>query len=398
MAINFFKWLIGKTAQPSGKKVEIDCTALLEAAQDFYIRDLCFQSCVDMIANAIGRCEFRTYKNGREVQDYEYFMLNVEPNVNQNSTEFWHKVVFKLYVENEALIISAKTRDGRDCLVCADSWARGPEYPVRQNEYTGVQVGDFTYAKTFREKEVIHLKLNEVDVKPVLNGLYLSYSKLLESAKNYFTIANGTHLKVHVDQISQDQDGWEDEFKKMIEKEVVPFLKAPAGVLPEYNGYDYSVLDLSAGRSGSGTNSDEIRKITEDIFSMTARAFLIPVVLINGNVEGTEDANKRFLTYVIDPLCDQIQEELNRKRYGYESWRSGSYVRVDSSSIIHFDVFENASNIEKVVGSGVFSLNDVLRAANQPAIPEDWANRHYMTLNISAMGEQTRQLEGGEST
>lgn len=398
MAINFFKWLIGKTAQPSGKTVEIDCTALLEAAQDFYIRDLCFQSCVDMIANAIGRCEFRTYKNGREVQDYEYFMLNVEPNVNQNSTEFWHKVVFKLYAENEALIISAKTRDGRDCLVCADSWARGPEYPVRQNEYTGVQVGDFTYAKTFREKEVIHLKLNEVDVKPVLNGLYLSYSKLLESAKNYFTIANGTHLKVHVDQISQDQDGWEDEFKKMIEKTVVPFLKAPAGVLPEYNGYDYSVLDLSAGRSGSGTNSDEIRKITEDIFSMTARAFLIPVVLINGNVEGTEDANKRFLTYVIDPLCDQIQEELNRKRYGYESWRSGSYVRVDSSSIIHFDVFENASNIEKVVGSGVFSLNDVLRAANQPAIPEDWANRHYMTLNISAMGEQTRQLEGGEST
>ena len=398
MAINFFKWLIGKTAQPSGKTVEIDCTAFLEAAQDFYIRDLCFQSCVDMIANAIGRCEFRTYKNGREVQDYEYFMLNVEPNVNQNSTEFWHKVVFKLYVENEALIISAKTRDGRDCLVCADSWARGPEYPVRQNEYTGVQVGNFTYAKTFREKEVIHLKLNEVDVKPVLNGLYLSYSKLLESAKNYFTIANGTHLKVHVDQISQDQDGWEDEFKKMIEKEVVPFLKAPAGVLPEYNGYDYSVLDLSAGRSGSGTNSDEIRKITEDIFSMTARAFLIPVVLINGNVEGTEDANKRFLTYVIDPLCDQLQEELNRKRYGYESWRSGSYVRVDSSSIIHFDVFENASNIEKVVGSGVFSLNDVLRAANQPAIPEDWANRHYMTLNISAMGEQTRQLEGGEST
>lgn len=393
MAINFFKWLIGKTAQPSGKTVEIDCTALLEAAQDFYIRDLCFQSCVDMIANAIGRCEFRTYKNGREVQDYEYFMLNVEPNVNQNSTEFWHKVVFKLYVENEALIISAKTRDGRDCLVCADSWARGPEYPVRQNEYTGVQVGDFTYAKTFREKEVIHLKLNEVDVKPVLNGLYLSYSKLLESAKNYFTIANGTHLKVHVDQISQAQDGWEDAFKKMLEKTVVPFLKSNAGVLPEFDGYDYSVLDF-----GSSTQSDEIRKITEDIFNMTARAFLIPVVLINGNVEGTADANKRFLTYVIDPLCDQIQEELNRKRYGYESWRSGSYVRVDSSSIIHFDVFENASNIEKVVGSGVFSLNDVLRAANQTAIPEDWANRHYMTLNISAMGEQTRQLEGGEST
>lgn len=393
MAIHFFKWLTGKTSQPAGKIVEIDCQEMLEAAQDFYIRDLCFQSCVDMIANAIGRCEFRTYRNNEEVREFEYYMLNIEPNVNQNSTEFWHKVVFKLYAENEVLIISTKTRDGRDCLVCADSWTNGDQYPVKQNEYSNVQVGSFTYTKTFREKDVIHLKLNEVDIKPVLDGLFLSYSKLLEAAKTYYITSNGTHMKVHINQISQAQDGWEDAFKKMLEKTVVPFLKSQAGVLPEFDGYDYSVLNF-----GSSTQSDEVRKLTEDIFNMTARAFLIPVVLINGNVEGTEDANKRFLTYVIDPLCDQIQEELNRKRYGYDSWRSGSYVRVDSSSIIHFDVFENASNIEKVVGSGVFSLNDVLRAANQTAIPEDWANRHYMTLNISAMGEQTRQLEGGEST
>lgn len=393
MAIHFFKWLTGKISQPAGKIAEIDCQEMLEAAQDFYIRDLCFQSCVDMIANAIGRCEFRTYRNNEEVREFEYYMLNIEPNVNQNSTEFWHKVIFKLYAENEVLIISTKTRDGRDCLVCADSWTNGNQYPVKQNEYSNVQVGSFTYTKTFREKDVIHLKLNEVDIKPVLDGLFLSYSKLLEAAKTYYITSNGTHMKVHINQISQAQDGWEDAFKKMLEKTVVPFLKSNAGVLPEFDGYDYSVMDF-----GSSTQSDEIRKITEDIFNMTARAFLIPVVLINGNVEGTADANKRFLTYVIDPLCDQIQEELNRKRYGYESWRSGSYVRVDSSSIIHFDVFENASNIEKVVGSGVFSLNDVLRAANQTAIPEDWANRHYMTLNISAMGEQTRQLEGGEST
>lgn len=393
MAIHFFKWLTGKTSQPAGKIVEIDCQELLEAAQDFYIRDLCFQSCVDMIANAIGRCEFRTYRNNEEVREFEYYMLNIEPNVNQNSTEFWHKVIFKLYAENEVLIISTKTRDGRDCLVCADSWTNGNQYPVKQNEYSNVQVGSFTYTKTFREKDVIHLKLNEVDIKPVLDGLFLSYSKLLEAAKTYYITSNGPHMKVHINQISQAQDGWEDAFKKMLEKTVVPFLKSNAGVLPEFDGYDYSVLNF-----GSSTQSDEVRKLTEDIFNMTARAFLIPVVLINGNVEGTADANKRFLTYVIDPLCDQIQEELNRKRYGYESWRSGSYVRVDSSSIIHFDVFENASNIEKVVGSGVFSLNDVLRAANQTAIPEDWANRHYMTLNISAMGEQTRQLEGGEST
>ena len=390
MAINFFKWLMGKATQTNGQVVNINCKEIFEAAQDFYIRDLCFQSCVDMIANAIGRCEFRTYRNNREVQEFEYYMLNVEPNVNQNSTAFWHKVIFKLYSENEALIISTKTRDGRDCLVCADSWTNGNQYPVKQNEYSNVQTGDFTYTKTFREKDVIHLKLNEVNIKPVLDGLFLSYSRMLKAAENYYIASNGIHMKVHVDQISQAQEGWENKFKEMIEKTVIPFLQSPAGVLPEYNGYDYSNLDL-----GNGAQSSEVRSLTEDIFNMTARAFLIPVVLINGNVEGTADANKRFLTYVIDPICDQIQEELNRKRYGFEAWKSGSFVRVDSSSIIHFDVFENAANIEKVVGSGVFSLNDVLRAANQPTINEEWADKHYMTLNISTMGNQTRRLEGG---
>lgn len=390
MAINFFRWLMGKATQTTGQIVNINCKEIFEAAQDFYIRDLCFQSCVDMIANAIGRCEFRTYRNNREVQEFEYYMLNVEPNVNQNSTAFWHKVIFKLYSENEALIISTKTRDGRDCLVCADSWTNGNQYPVKQNEYSNVQAGDFTYTKTFREKDVIHLKLNEVNIKPVLDGLFLSYSRMLKAAENYYIASNGIHMKVHVDQISQAQEGWENKFKEMIEKTVIPFLQSPTGVLPEYNGYDYSNLDL-----GSGAQSSETRSLTEDIFNMTARAFLIPVVLVNGSVEGTADANRRFLTYVIDPICDQIQEELNRKRYGFEAWKSGSFVRVDSSSIIHFDVFENAANIEKVVGSGVFSLNDVLRAANQPTINEEWADKHYMTLNISTMGDQTRQLEGG---
>ena len=175
----------------------------------------------------------------------------------------------------------------------------------------------------------------------------------------------------------------------MIEKNVAPFLKSPYGVLPEYNGYEYSKID-----GGSPVSSDESRKLIEDIFNFTARGLLIPAVLVNGTVEGTADANRRFLTYVIDPICDQIQEEINRKRYGFEKWKAGNFIRVDSSSIIHSDIFENASNIEKIVGSGVFSLNDVLRAANQPTINEDWANTHYMTLNISTMGEQTRPLEG----
>lgn len=387
MAINFFKWLISKTS----RTVSVDCRELFEAAQDYMVRDLCFLSCVDMIANAIGRCEFRTYRGRQEVREREYYMLNVEPNTNQNSTDFWHKVIFQLYSTNEALIISTRSRTGIEGIVCADSWNMAGGWPQKQNEYTDVQVGELTYTKTFHENDVLHLRLNTKNIRPVLDGLCESYNKLLSAAQTYYTTHNGAHMKVHISTIESQKQGFAEAFAAKVQKEVAPYLKSAHGILPEFDGYNYEVQDFGE----SGATSDEVRKLIDDVFNMTARAFGIPAVLVNGTVEGTADANKRFLTYVIDPLCDQIQEEINRKRYGYDAWAVGSYVRVDSSSIIHFDVFENAANIEKVVGSGVFSLNDVLRAANQEPIPEEWADRHYMTLNISTMSNQTRALEGG---
>ncbi len=82
-----------------------------------------------------------------------------------------------------------------------------------------------------------------------------------------------------------------------------------------------------------------------------------------------------------------------RKRYGYEEWRAGNFLRIDSSSIIHFDLFENAANVEKLVGSGAYTINDVRRAANQSTITEPWADEHFMTLNISRMSQSARPLD-----
>ena len=69
---------------------------------------------------------------------------------------------------------------------------------------------------------------------------------------------------------------------------------------------------------------------------------------------------------------------------------------MDTSSIIHFDLFANAANVEKLVGSGAYTINDVRRAANQSAIPEPWADEHFMTLNISTMSQATRKLSAEE--
>lgn len=390
MALNFWKWLAGGKAR-SPTTVEITCRELMAAAQEFQLRDLAFWSCANMIANAVARCEFRTFRDGKEIQEREHYLWNVEPNANQNSTAFLHKLVAKLLTDGECLVISTRQREGYDALVVADSYMLNGCYPSKQNEYTDVQVGDVSYEKTFREREVLHLRLNHVNIKPVLDGLYTSYCRLITAAMKRYAWDKGQHWKVHVSQLAQGQDDFTAKFTAMIEEQAKIFLDSDGAILPEFDGYAYT------NEGGKSTvDLADIQAQAKDIFAFTAKALQIPAVLIDGTVQGTEDAQARFLTGCIDPICDQLQEEINRKRYGYEAMRRGDYLRVDTSGILHFDMFANAGNLGKVVGSAVFTVNDILRAAGLPTIPEPWADEHYLTKNIATLSESVTSVSGAK--
>lgn len=375
---------------------DVACGELFAAAREYQIRNLSFWVCANMVANALGRCEFRTFRRNEEVRDREYYLWNVSPNVNQNSSMFLHKLVARLYQNNEALIVETLARGQLPSLVVADDWEDPEEWPSRQNEYRGIVVGDYTYQYPVYENNVLHLRLNQANMRPILNGLYESYSRMISAAMRTYTWDNGQHWKVHVSQLAQGDPEFAAKFSAMIKDQLKPFFDSDGAILPEFDGYQYEQVG-----GGSSRDTRDIRAMIEDIFDFTARGFLIPAVLVNGSVEGTEDANTRFLTNCIDPLADQLQEEINRKRYTYEEWARGDFIRVDTSSIIHFDMFANAANVEKLVGSGAYTINDVRRAANQATIDEPWADEHFMTLNISPMSESARNLsepQEGETT
>lgn len=391
MALSFIQWLTGRPGGGRERTVKIE--EMVEAAQELNIRLLAFNVCVNMIANAIGKCEFKTFRGGKPVKDVEYYMLNYEPNINQNSTMFWHEFIYRLITDNEVLAISTKHRDGHEMLVIADSWERPEKYPARMNEYRGVQVGEVTYTKTFRENDVIHLKLHDKDIKPVLDGIYQSYYKLLSAAQKNYTRSRGIRLKVKVNQVAEGTDDFAKNFKAIMDDQVRPWIRSDNGVLPEFDGYEYS--DMNRDNAAKTDNTRDIRALVDDIFVFTARGLGITPVLITGEVADSKDAMTRTLTTCIDPLCEQIQEELTRKRYGLEEWRKGNFIQIDTTAIIHFDLFANAANVEKLIGSGAFCINDVLAAAGLPEIDEPWARKHWLTLNIGTMEAAARAAENG---
>lgn len=56
--------------------------------------------------------------------------------------------------------------------------------------------------------------------------------------------------------------------------------------------------------------------------------------------------------------------------------------------------FGNAANIEKLIGSAAFCVNDVLDAAGMPKINEPWANQHFVTKNFETLDGAMHRIDG----
>ena len=172
LSISIKQWLLNKLdIQRNKKNADISYHVLFDLMEDYRIRELAFHTCMSLIANALGKCEFKTYRNYEEIKEKEYWLWNFEPNTNQNSTAFLHKMVYKLYTENEALVIAIKKENGQEILVVADSFQKPLEYPTKIQEYTNVVVGEVTFQKIFFENEVLHFKLQQKNIKPILGRI-----------------------------------------------------------------------------------------------------------------------------------------------------------------------------------------------------------------------------------
>jgi HK97 family phage portal protein len=73
---------------------------------DYVYRKLAIETCIDLIANAMSKAEFKSYEQGKNKKNELYYRLNVAPNKKTNATEFRKKLIRRLIFYNEVLIVS----------------------------------------------------------------------------------------------------------------------------------------------------------------------------------------------------------------------------------------------------------------------------------------------------
>lgn len=361
----------GKSVPISGQEIQ---QALDEYGADISIREIAFFSAVGLIAKSIGKCEFRTYLDGKETRGEDYYTWNFQPNQNENAGEFMDHLLARLFSSNEALVVEW---DGN--FYVADSYSR-QDYALYEDVFSQVAVGDFTFSKSFRQSEVLCFRLSECNTRSLVNALFASYQKLIQHAMTVYGRSNGNKGVFTYEALptTEQEKAW---FDDLFQNKFKTFLSSPDAILPLGKGQNYTDIGSKTYRDAS---TRDIRAMIDDVFDFTAKAFNIPPALLRGDVAGTSDAVDNLLTFCIDPLASMLEKELNRKLYG-KAVLDGSYIKIDTRNVKHIDLLTVASGIDKLISSATFCINDIRRLCGEPEIDEPWAWQHWMTKNYDAV-------------
>lgn len=381
MGFDFFKWFLGKDTKASKVDAKAVCFNL---ATEVYIRDLAFNMMANTVAKVFSKCELIVYEEHKKKKNDEWYRWNIQPNKNQNATEFWTKLVHELYSNNEALVVVENNE-----LFVADEYKKHDESVFFEHYFTSVRINDVTFNKTYYMSKVFYFKLNSDDIKILTDNILSLYGKLINASYASYLVANGNKGILHIDQYAEQEEDFEKTLNEILNNDFKTFFENANAIMPLYSGYKYEQLE----NKGTQTTTRDFRALLDDCIDITAGAFGIPKGLTSGNVQDKSKAVDELLTFCLDPLIELLSDELNRKLFNKNQIIAGTYIKFDTKAVKHIDILDVSTAIDKLISSACFCVNDIRRICGEDEIDEEWANSYFMTKNYSSV----KQLltEGG---
>lgn len=342
---------------------------------DYVYRKLAIEMCIDIIANAMLKVDFRTYEKNKRVKNEMYYRLNVSPNGKQNSSEFYKELIRKLFYDNEVLIVSPSSSNSE--LFIADDFACDYR-ALKPSKFSGVQIDGYPLNRVFDEDEVIYLKLSDAKTIGLINSYYASYGKLLSAAINNYKRTNARRYVLKGDLFSPQDRSGQSKVNKMMTDQFKGFMEA------DNAGAAYLLQDSFELKDFSDTtkaDSRDIKNLFDDVLDTTAAAMHIPKGILKGDIAGLSDQIDSFLMFCIHPIVALINDEFNLKLFEMDEYLDGSFVKADTTSIKETDITTMATALDKLFAIGAVSVNDVSEKVGTDPIDEDWANKRYVTKN-----------------
>lgn len=336
---------------------------------------LAIHTAISYISNTISKCEIKTIIDGKDnINNKWYYLFNVAPNNIQSSSEFWNKVIERYFYDSEVIVVSLN-----DALFVADDFYTD-KVDVNNYIYKDIVIDTLSLSRFFKAEDILHFKLDDKSVFDLSNRMNSSYGDMLDKSISNYKKRNGSKFKIKIDSIRAGDSDFESVYNNVIKNRLKDFLENDNAIFPEFKGFELEEFQQASNSSSFASNSDIIN-MRKDIFEIVAQAFKVPIQMLMGNVVSTKEVFNTFLTTCIDPIANMLSEELTKKTISFDRWLKGDRMIVDTSNIKHSDVIDVASNVDKLIASGVCSVDEIRSMVGLNPLNEDFSNSHFLTKN-----------------
>lgn len=355
-------------------------TLCIDLSEKILVRDLAINTAINLIGNAISLSEFNTYKKGEEDKSDTYYRLNVQPNPNYSASRFWKKFVYRLIYDGEVLIIE----QGKNYYV-ADSFVKETK-AFYTCKYRDVVVDDFSLRRSYDESDVLYFKLYERNIVNIVGALYDDYGKLVEYSKASYKKNNAKRGIVNIPTNYPQTEAAKEKLNKLLNDQIQKFYGAENGaVLPLTNGITYE--DISSDSYKNSTDSRDIRNLIDDIFDFTAIGFNIPPALLKGSANDLESTVDRFIKFGVEPFCEMIEDEINRKFYSKYSYLNNTYMAIDTSRLKTTNLAQLANVVDVLTRNGVNNIDENRKLLGMEPLRTEESQKRRITKNYEASEE-----------
>lgn len=347
-----------------------------------YLKGLAVDKAVEFLARSVALSEFRYLRDGKSVPSPWLRLLNVAPNKDDSAPMFWQKVIYELVTKNEVLIV--KSDD--DQLLIADGFVR-KEYALYEDVFEGVTVKGYRFARRFSMCEVLYLQYNNHGLMALVNGLFDDYEKLYHRLNEALARNNQIRATVGVNANARIDDELANKLKSYAGNLFKSFNNKSVAIVPLTSGVDYKELTNTTGTTNLSV--DELKKLRQQFDDEIAGIIGIPTALLRGEMANLENSQEVFNLYCLAPLNKKIEAELNAKLISPVNAQKGEVIKVvglDSPNI-----FDLANNIDKLIASGAFNVNEIRAQLNFEA--REGGDTYVMTKNYQESIEKGDSLD-----
>lgn len=351
-----------------------------------HLKQSALDTVIGKIINASSLVEFKT-------TDPELSRaLNSRPNQNENASEFRAKIIKKLLLEGECLIIEHNNH-----FYVADSFHVDKKV-MKENWYTNIIIDDMKWNMSYKSIDVYHLKYHNEQLMEYMESLDKSYGQLFSRLVNVHmregqlrVYAKFKMLTKRPDESVQDQlerskrtlKDYLQDIKDQIENESV-------AILPRQE--DYDVDEKSANYVGRSV--DELGKIQNLYVKQVADILQVPPLIFSGELADVSEHNNNFVRWCIRPLMGIIADEFNAKYFTDTEYKKGNKLTVNTIWVIYNSEFEMAKDARTMIESAVWTVDDVLELQGKPRERTKITTQRYLTKNMAPLNEDGTVQDG----